>query len=51
MKFATMTVDGGYGSDLEAETWEKAQALAELLGYDVLDCTQHAGENVLVVTA
>jgi len=50
-KYRTMTVDGGYGSTVEADSWEEAEKIAEGpgWGYTVLDWTEHEGENVLVI--
>lgn len=42
----TMTVDGMYGDDIQAENAERATGLAEELGYVVLDVVD---ENTLVV--
>jgi hypothetical protein len=51
MKFRTMTVDGLYGSTIEADSWEEAEAKAEAppISEHVLDCIEHNGEHVLVV--
>ena len=50
-KYRTMTVDGGYGSTVEADSWEEAEKIGEGpgWGYTVLDWTEHEGENVLVI--
>jgi hypothetical protein len=46
-----MTPSGIYGSDIEAETWEEADAKAEAppFSYKVLDWFDHLSENVLVI--
>jgi hypothetical protein len=47
--YRTMTVDGGYGSDVTADTDAQAKKLAKQAGYKVLDITEHNGELVLVI--
>jgi hypothetical protein len=46
-----MTVDGLYGTDVEADSWEEAEAKAEAppISEHVLDWITHNDENVLVV--
>jgi hypothetical protein len=50
-KYRTMTVDGIYGSTIEAGSWEEAEAIAEAppISEKVRDWIEHNGENVLVV--
>ncbi|HEY6312884.1 MAG TPA: hypothetical protein VIY52_19070 [Streptosporangiaceae bacterium] len=49
--YATMTPGGIYGSTFEAESWEEVDAKAVAAGYEVLDWTDHGGENILVISA
>jgi hypothetical protein len=46
-----MTVNGIYGSTIEAGSWEEAEAIAQAppISEVVLDWIEHNGENVLVV--
>jgi hypothetical protein len=52
--YRTMTVDGGYGSSFEADSWDEADKKATDAGYKVLDYTTGLGddsseENILVI--
>jgi hypothetical protein len=54
MKFRTMTVNGMYGSDIEADTAEEAIAKAEGPGYldkvlDVVDTMEEGADFIIVV--
>jgi hypothetical protein len=45
-----MTVQGEYGSNFTAETFEDAAVKAKAAGYTVLDFTEDMnGENILVI--